>query len=287
MRNSLFWCLLILALPCGLLAQQPAFVEAYPLPNVEVDGAEAKVHTQGLQVTSRDWLVTGRLETNPKRPLLFRFSRTDPNEYEVADLSVASDANISLDHPGGFDRDENGLLWIPVSVSNRRGPSVILGIAIKEDRPLSEMSIVHSIYFEDHVGAVCCVGQGTLLAANWDTKTVYRFETAARDVRNKKAKDVSAAISGFAVQDWKYDAVSKRVLAGGIDKSPTRNPDESEAVITWIDLATGASKKLRLESRSDVTRPLTNEGLDWFEGELYLLPEDLGRGAKILRFKIE
>ena len=284
---SLFRCLLIFALPAVSLAQQATFVQAYPLPNVEIDGSQAKVHTQGLYVTSRDWLVTVRRETKPKRPLLFRFSRTDPSEYEVADLSVASDESVSLDHPGGFDRDENGLLWIPVSASNRRGPTVILGITIHEDQPLSEMSIVSSIYVDDHIGAICCVGQGRLLAATWDTKTIYQIETAGRDVRIKKAKDVAAAISGFAVQDWKYDSDSKKVIAGGIDKSATRQANQSEAIITWIDIAAKSAKTLRLESRSDVTRPLTNEGLDWFGGELFLLPEDLGRGAKILRLQIE
>lgn len=287
MFNSLFRCLLVLSLPAVSLAQEATFVQAYPLPDVEIDGNKAKVHTQGLYVTPRDWLVTGRLETQPKRPLLFRFSRMNPGEYEIADLSVASDENVSLNHPGGFDRDENGLFWIPISSSNRRGPTVILGITIHEERPLDAMSVVSSIYFDDHIGAVCCVGEGRLLAANWDTKTVYQIETARRDIRVKKATEVSEAISGFAVQDWKYEAVSKRVLAGGIDKSPTRKPDQSEAMITWIDLLTGSAKKLRLESRSDVTRPLTNEGLDWFDGELFLLPEDLGRGAKVLRLSVE
>jgi hypothetical protein len=77
------------------------------------------------------------------------------------------------------------------------------------------------------------------------------------------------------------------LLAGGIDKSPKRPDGTSAATVSWIDLKerkTVFSK--RLEPRDDVSRPLTNEGLAWFENELFLLPEDLGKGAKVLRFSV-
>ncbi len=91
----------------------------------------------------------------------------------------------------------------------------------------------------------------------------------------------------LAVQDWKFDRESKLVIAGGIDKSPNRKSDQSSAIVARIDPAKrSVVSTIRLESRDDVTRPLTNEGLALFGRELFLLPEDLGRGAKVLRFSI-
>ena len=52
----------------------------------------------------------------------------------------------------------------------------------------------------------------------------------------------------------------------------------------------GADVLPEVNIRIEPNKPLTprepeNEGLALHEGRLYLLPEDIGRGAKVLRFK--
>ena len=279
----------------GQASSEPTSI--VPLPKIRIDDAEVHVHSQGLFVTDEHYFVTGRLETKPKRALLFRFSRKDPNKYEFVDLTPPSKGKAVLDHPGGFDRDAKGVYWIPISTSNRKGPTTVRGLTIDPKKPLGDaLSIQHSIELDDHVGAVCCV-ENDLLAASWDTKTIYRLSTSkdAKDADKGKivreALDRSKFIAGdpkwfLAVQDWKYDAQSKFVVAGGIDKSPARPREESNSVLGLIDLRSKTASTLRFDAIEGVARPLTNEGMALYQGELFLLPEDLGRGAKILRFKI-
>lgn len=256
------------------------------LPDVRINGRLVRVHTQGLFVTDKHFLVTGRVESKPKRAFLFRFFRRDPSVFDFVDLTPTHFAE-ALDHPGGFDRDRNGVYWIPVSTSNPRGPSVIYGLTIDEDRPLKESISIHSsIRFSDHLGALCCVGE-QLMAANWDTKTIYQIRK--KDGKTIKAIDRSRFIAKqpdwfLAVQDWKYDAKNDRLVAGGIDKSPGRDRTQSSAVVSWIDLGSkSVDYSTRFPQRDDVSRPMTNEGMALFGGNLFLLPEDLGAGAKVFR----
>lgn len=278
--HALFWILCI----TGVCFAQP---EPIPLPEVRVDGHLSVVHSQGLYVTKSHYLVTGRLETKPKRALLFRFSREDPAKYETMELTPPSQDGAVLDHPGGFDRDKNGVYWIPVSTSNRRGPTIIYGITITDTEPLAEATIHCSLRFDDHLGALCCF-EKQLLVANWDTKTVYWLNTNG-DVKKKLERD--QLIGGdpewfLAVQDWKYDRQRQLVVAGGIDKSPNPNAKQTVATLAWIDFK---SKSVRSSRRfpplQDTAKPLTNEGMAWFDGDLFLLPGDLGHDAKIFRFR--
>lgn len=274
-------------------AAQPriSYVDAVVMPEVKVEGQTVKIHTQGLYVTEQHWLVTGRLETKPKRALLIRIPRADPTRYEVVDLTPASDDSVSLDHPGGFDRDAAGVFWIPVSTSNRNGPTVLYGITIDAEKPLSRgISFSHSIRIEDHIGAICCLENGSLLGANWDTKAIHEISLAGKTYRMKR-KSWNALVSQpdwqLAVQDWKFDPVSKTIAASGIDKSPKRDNAVSSALIAWIDTKSKTTNSLRLEQRNDVSRPLTNEGMAILGDELFLLPEDFGRGAKLLRYRLQ
>ena len=284
---------LLLAISSSVLAQsQLTYLDAVAMPAVKVDGlVAAKIHTQGLYVTENYWLVTGRLETKPKRALLIRISRKDPAQFEVVDLTPASDESESLDHPGGFDRDATGVFWIPVSTSNRAGPTVLYGITIDDEIPLSKgLAFSHSIRIEDHIGAICCLENGDLLGANWDTKAIHEISLAGKTFRLKK-KSWDALVSQqdwqLAVQDWKFDPISKMVVASGIDKSPQRNATHAPAVIAWIDSKSKTASPVRLEQRNDVARPLTNEGMAIVGDELFLLPEDFGRGAKVLRYRLQ
>lgn len=261
------------------------------MPDILIDGVKAKAHSQGLYVTDKHYLVTGRLETKPKRPMLFRFLRSDVSKYEVIGLAAEGEGNVSLNHPGGFDRDTDGVYWIPISTSNPKGPTLIYGMKIDDDQPLAKATTLHKLAFDDHLGALCCVDD-LLLVASWDTKTIYWLD---RTGKVQRKADRSEFIEGqpdwfLAVQDWKYDREKKRVVAGGLDKSKLAKWKRGEgprpntpATLAWIDLKAMSVRTEVLAPKKNFARPLTNEGMAWFDGDLFLLPEDLGAGAKILR----
>ena len=284
-------CALTCLLNAMLTAQQPELIGVQELPEIKIGGERVQVHTQGLYVNDRDFIVTGRVDTPPRRPVVIRFSRADLSTYQILDLSPIDSGKQGLNHPGGFDRDEQGRYWIPVSTSHRRGPTKIVAMRLDAGKLPSEVSqISHAHEFPDHIGAIACLGNGRLLAANWDTKTIYLIDSSTGKLEDEIPHDRffgGAERIQLAVQDWKYDRAAKHLIAGGIDKSGGRKPEQSPAVVAWIDPESHQTTKLtRLKSRSDVARPLTNEGLSVHNGDLFLLPEDIGRGAKILRMSI-
>ncbi len=254
------------------------------LPVVKIDGESVKIHSQGLFVTKESYLVTGRLEAKPKRASLLRFSRTD-DSHELFDITPKEIGGKTLDHPGGFDMDEKGRFWIPLSTSNRAGPSLICAYEIEEEQPLSNASLAFTFDVDDHIGAVCCVGD-RLYGANWDTKSVYVWDRKGKLERKIDRGKLFAQTPDWqvAVQDWKHlevDGKADRIILGGIDKSNLLR----RATVQVIDpMRWEIVESYTLDQRKDVKRPLTNEGLCVQDGKLYLLPEDIGDGAKVLRF---
>jgi hypothetical protein len=100
--------IIILSMFVGLDASGRTFAQQSPivyeaddvLPNVSIDGESAIIHTQGLYVTDKHYLVTGRRETDPNRALLLRFSRADLRSYEFLDITTPPVNGVILDHPG-------------------------------------------------------------------------------------------------------------------------------------------------------------------------------------------
>lgn len=268
------------------------YQHSIPLPAVTIDGQVAKIHSQGLFVTDKHFLVTGRLETKPKRALLLRFSRDATQHVEYLDITQENIDGETLDHPGGFDVDAKGLFQIPLSTSHRRGPAMIQGFRIDADRPLAESKIETTVKLDDHVGAISCVGT-KMLGANWDTLTVHIIEGGALKSSIKQQDTLIAGNPMVAVQDWKsirnpITGSVEQVILGGIVKS-----DQPRAAIQFIDVRSldntygKVVEAHRFQTRDDVSRPITNEGLALHDGSLYLLPEDIGAGAKVLRYSIE
>lgn len=272
-------------------AQTATFISSEQLPEIQIDGKSVKIHTQGLYVAEDAYIVTGRVDSPPRHPVVLKFSRRDPTKYQILDLTLLDEKQSDLNHPGGFDRDANGLFWIPISTSHRKGPTIIVGMALKAGNlPGSVAEITRRLEFPDHIGAICCVGEGRLLGANWDTKTVYLIDAASGEVleaTDQQGFFGEAAGLHLAVQDWKFDASSQLVVAAGIDKSRKRDPQTSSAVVAWIDLQQRKlTSSVRLDNRNDVARPITNEGMSQVQDQLFFLPEDFGRGAKVLRYSV-
>ena len=255
------------------------------LASVEVDGEVVRIHTQGLSVTESRFFVTGRLEKHPKRALLLSFDRVGSRKYEVLDITPPELKGELLDHPGGFDRSVDGAYWIPISTSHRKGPTKICQYHIDGRVPLSKAELRSSFVVDDHIGALCCLNDGALVGANWDTNEIYVWNTKGEEkLRVKQALTLAKGNPHVAVQDWKhFDSRMNLAIIGGLDKSA----GESQAIIMVADVLRGHVHEIhRLPQLTGVARPITNEGLAVYDGKLYLLPEDIGRGAKVLRYRI-
>ena len=282
----LLFCCTVGALAAGQ-QRELVYENADALPEVTVGGAPAVIHTQGLYVTDQHYLVTGRLETKPKRALLLRFSRDDLRKYEVADITPPPVDGAVLDHPGGFDVDSQGRFWIPLSTSNPQGPSLICRYTIDSNAALIPGNPEALIQIDDHIGAICLLKDDSLVGASWDTKDVYLWSADGSLLTSFRGAGMFGGDrrKSVAVQDWKsLDPNNNHIILGGLDKS--REP--SRAIIEVGDIIRGELLETHeLPRREDVSRPLTNEGLAVHRGKLYLLPEDIGRGAKVLRFRFE
>ena len=299
MRRQLFRLLLMLAIAFRLGAVEAgapklslAFAGSERLPQVVVDGTPAIIHTQGLFVSARHLLITGRHESDPTRACLVRIRRDNERAVEYLDITPAEPTEHHLDHPGGFDVTAHGEFWIPISTSHRQGPTQVVRYKIGDDGPLTSLTPTASFSVDDHLGAVACLGDGTLLAANWDTQTMSRWSATGAQLPMNETGTTRSPSDHLAIQDWKHASgkagIPNRrglIMAGGLIKSAGK----SIAAVQLLELSQDRMivlQSILLDRPTNVARPVTNEGLALYGNELYLLPEDLGRGAKLLRYDI-
>jgi len=283
------------ALPQVLRGQkyQLEYAGEKKLPNFQIDGEPAQIHTQGIYVTKQSLYVTGRLERKSRRALLLRFARPNLELAEYLDITPPVDTKGTsaghLDHPGGFDYDGT-CFWIPVAVSQRQSSTAIVKIRTKLDSELTNVSFETAFVLNDHIGALAFDRKrDRLFGANWDTKLVYVWQ---RDGKLLKRIPREELLEGqpkwsLAVQDWK--GMSEGILlAGGLDKSPLRNPSQPRAVVQWIDLSKRQTlDTIRLPSPSLEAHSMTHEGMAFFEQQIFLLPGDLGEDAALYRYRVE
>ncbi len=266
-----------------------------PLPNVRVNGQFVRIHTQGLLVTARHFYVSGRLEREPRRALLLRFDREDPQQYEHRDITPQVPEGVSdqLDHPGGFDGDERRLI-IPVGPSKPAGPSVILSVEVAAETPLAEATVKTMFQVNDHIGAVAWDrSNGMLYGASWDTRRTYVWDMNGKAASEIKQEEMTRENPNWrlAVQDWKVvgdrlpDSASY-IVASGIDKSPAAAPNR-KSVIELLDVSGRRSVWRAYPALADSDQePMTREGFDIFQRQVFLLPADLGRDAHVFRYRM-
>ncbi len=266
------------------------FEAAEALPNFDIDGSPARVHSQGLFVTEQHYYVTGRLETTLRRALLLRFERQHPATVEFVDITPKTEStggDMRLDHPGGFDSDGNAF-WIPVSASRPHSRTVVLRFPVQPDKPLAESASEIALAVDDHIGAIAYDRAGKrLYGANWDTKVIYCWQS---DGTLEKKISQGELIRGdrdwaLAVQDWK-GIDGGRILAGGIDKASNCAPDESPATVALLDLPQRIQlAATRLPRPAGTPHAVTREGLAVFGDRMFFLPDDLGQNAHVFRYR--
>lgn len=259
---------------------------SHPLPAVAVDGATTRIHTQGLFRTEHYAFVTGRLEAKPRRPVLVRFDLQDPKTVETVTLTPRA---ASQDHPGGFDCDGESF-WIPIAESRRNSTTTVVRFPFAPDQPLAASRGEVAFKVDDHIGALAVDRTtGRLYGANWDTLVIYVWTRDGSLIEKIPRERLLAGQPDWAlaVQDWK-SLGRGRILAGGIDKSTARDPQQSQAVVELLNLPMRRSDAaVRLPAVSGYRGTPTHEGLAYDGTNVWLIPADLNAGAALDQYRAD
>lgn len=262
------------------------YESSQPLPEVRIDGAATRIHTQGLIRTQQHTYITGRLETQPRRPVLLRFNLHNPNAVETVSLTQSE---ALQDHPGGFDSDGKSL-WIPIAESRPNSTTTVVQFPLAPNQPLAASRAKVAFTVNDHIGALAVDRTtGRLYGANWDTQVIYVW---ARDGSLIEKIPRERLLAGrpewaLAVQDWK-SLGRGRILAGGIDKSAARDPEQSRAVVDVLNLPMRRSDAMvRLPAVPGFGGTPTHEGLAYDGTNVWLVPADLNAGALLHQYSAE
>lgn len=119
-------------------------------------------HPQGLTTHEDNWVVTS-VHPSTGRGVIHEFDRSGSRRRE---LDVTDAERI---HPGGIDWWTTGAnMWVPVAEYRPHSTSTIVRID-------SEFRVRDRFAVHDHLGAICDLGDGTLLAVSWGSRHLYRL----------------------------------------------------------------------------------------------------------------
>lgn len=244
-----------LALPVGTAADEPTAGSPPAVVELSVGTAwpieHPTRHVQGLCVND-EWFWISSVDKQAKAGWVFRVERRSLRV--VAERKLADGARY---HPGGMQWRQ-GELWVPLAEYRPHSTSSVLRLDAMSLETRGEFNV------DDHLGAVAAAEDGTLLAANWDARQVYVFTPDGKLLRRVDSP------TGVAYQDWEWHGDA--LYATGqttIDGAKT-------AVIDLLDGQSLALRKrylLRGQVRSGGSN-FGREGLSYFLGKFYLLPED-------------
>lgn len=154
-------------------------------------------HPQGLTQLGENWLVT----------------TIHPNVARAEVLLLDSDGEVlhRLDltdgprcHPGGIHcSGVDGGIWIPIA--EYRAHSTTTVVHLDRDLGIDQRFIV-----DDHLGAICNLSDGTLLAVSWGSRVLYRLSTDG-DILDQRANPSHV----FDYQDLNHSS-SGHVIASGV-----------------------------------------------------------------------
>jgi hypothetical protein len=119
-------------------------------------------HPQGLTAHGDDWLASTVLPSS-RRGLVLRI---DTSGAVVQTLDVTDGDRF---HPGGIHSsgpDDN--LWIPVAEYRPFSTSTVIELN-------ADLEVVSRFPMNDHLGAICDLGDGTLFAVSWGSRSLYRL----------------------------------------------------------------------------------------------------------------
>jgi hypothetical protein len=184
-------------------------------------------------------------------------------------------------------------LWIPVAESVRHGRSIIRVILINGLKPSETARAVLEWPVADHIGAIAVSSdQHVVLGANWDTETVYLWNSRGDlqrtftklELERQGLGLISAAgnSGGLAVQDWKF--VGTTLFASGLLKGATSSTGEPASRLFVFDHFPDHSFERQIIRLPVVPgTELGREAMAVHRGYVYFLPEDLGSTNRLFR----
>ena len=200
-------------------------------------------HVQGIDVEG-DSLWVSSVDRDAKRGYVHLFDLLSGKLR--AQASVGRGARF---HPGGISLDGDSL-WVPVAEYQRDSSSLV------QRRHKRTLELQSEFLVEDHIG--CVAAGATLIGGNWDSRILYEWTRAGRELRQRPNPTRNA------YQDLKR--VGDRWVASG-------KLSKDEGAIDWLDDSLVLVKRLAT-GKTDRGVLFTNEGMAIRDGTLYLLPED-------------
>jgi glutamine cyclotransferase len=216
-------------------------------------------HVQGLAVTE-DRAYLSSVDRTARKGFLFEYDLGSGRRLRAAEVQAGE-----LYHPGGIDQDEDSL-WIPVAEYRPDSRSVI------QRRSKATLQVLESFEVPDHIGAVAVVPEG-LLMANWDARTFYLYTREGRRIWTRRNPNPT-----------RYQDLKRRygaILASGLSGRGA----SAAAVLEWLDPETLRPLQSAALGRTDRGVPYTNEGMDYRDGLLYLVPEDAPSRLFVFRWE--
>ncbi len=217
-------------------------------------------HVQGLEVSDQ-WFWITAVDRAQRAGWVMRVDRAS-RRVEV-ERRIDRGGQI---HPGGCQSDGRRL-WVPVAEYRPRSTTTMLALD-----PLT-LEEIAALPCDDHLGGLASDGDETLWGVNWDSRQFYVYRTNGQMVASHDNP------TGVAYQDLKWRA--GWLVCGG----QWRSPKGPLAVVDVIDPQTWQCVA-RYHPGGKVASGGQNfcrEGCAWFDGDLYLLPED-GPRTRVYRF---
>lgn len=154
-------------------------------------------HPQGLTRVGKDWMVTTIHPDVGRAEILL----LDPEGKTLKSVEVTDGPRC---HPGGihFSGDDRGT-WIPVAEYRPHSTTSVILLD-------GDLEIEQRFVFDDHLGAICDLSDGTLLAASWGSRVLYRLSTDG-EVLDQRVNPSHV----FDYQDLRFTS-SGHVIASGV-----------------------------------------------------------------------
>jgi len=216
-------------------------------------------HVQGIAVDEGRLFLTS-VDPAARKGRLFEFDAGTGKQLRAVEVQIGE-----MYHPGGIDVDEDAV-WVPVAEYRPASRSVI------QRRLKSSLELAGSFEVADHIGALAVLPEGLLLA-NWDARKFYLYSRDGKLIWTRPNPNPTR------YQDMKrrYGAIVASGLRG-------RGP-AAQAVVEWLDPETLRPLQNQVLGRSDRGVPFTNEGMEYRDGRLYLVPED--SPSRLFIFRLE
>ncbi len=237
-----FWVLLLAWLSQAVTAEPTP----EPIKLVRTVALQTKTaHVQGIDTDGTHLWVTS-VDRAARKGFLQQFAVSDGRLERSVEVQ---DGNRY--HPGGMAADADSL-WIPVAEYRATSTAVI------QKRNKRTMALEFQFAVPDHIGCIA-VTPDSLIGGNWDSRDFYVWD------RQGILKRKVATVGDNSYQDLKFR--DGHLIASGLLSG-------RKSAVDWLDGSTLALvRRLRLGD-TDRAVPLTREGMTWFAGGLWLLPED-------------